>query len=295
MPIRCVCKNCQSIFYVRPFIIKNGRGIFCKKRCQYEWMSKNFVGDNNPNYNNKWTDEKKMALSISRTGSKNPQYGNVGEKCPNYGRKMSDKSKKLLSDFNKGKKLSDDIKHKISASLKGRVLSDEWREKISKTRKEKKIGYIHGTSKNPYCFKFYGKDGVRNRSLAYFDYKCIECGRSNDSNISKYGKSLSVHHVYYRKMSCCEGKEEFENCVKKVGNKLYIKEHNDVIIEHNINGDENKFAVLCSSCHTRTCNSNNRYKWILHYESKINNEYDGKSFLTKDEYKEYLKNKNINY
>jgi hypothetical protein len=150
--------------------------------------------------------------------------------------------------------------------------------------------YIHGESIQKYCYKFTGKNGVRERSIAFFNNKCIECGLTNDQNKQKYRKSLSVHHVYYRKMSCCESEEKYENGVRKIGNKILIKESNGDINDHEIIGRHEKFAVLCTRCHTKTT-SFNRLFWIQYFEEKINKIYNGKSFLTKEEYDLFLRNK----
>lgn len=229
MPIERICKQCGVVFYIKPFLLKRGgnRGTFCSNECRYKWMSDNFKGDNNPNYDNRWDYRKRQEFSQSRKGSNNPFFNH-----------------KLYNEV--------DIKGK------------------------------------PYCFKFYGNDGIRKRSLAFFGYTCVECGKTQKESLIDNKQSLSVHHVYYRKKSCCEESEKFEHGIKRIGNKLFIKDLHSDVIEHDIIGDVNKFVVLCSSCHGKTSRGN-RYKWILHYESKINNEYDGKSFLTKDEYKEYLK------
>ena len=36
----CKCKNCKKEFYVKPYAIKSGRGIFCCKKCQFIYKSK---------------------------------------------------------------------------------------------------------------------------------------------------------------------------------------------------------------------------------------------------------------
>jgi len=77
MPVDCKCLECGKEFKVKPYAIKRGRGKFCGKECQYKWMSKNNCGDKNPNYNNRWSDERKKEFSESRMGDKNPFYKGV--------------------------------------------------------------------------------------------------------------------------------------------------------------------------------------------------------------------------
>jgi len=38
--IKCICKNCEKVFYTRPSQIKAGRGIYCSQKCLYKWRTK---------------------------------------------------------------------------------------------------------------------------------------------------------------------------------------------------------------------------------------------------------------
>lgn len=87
-------------------------------------------------------------------------------------------------------------------------------------------------------------------------------------------------------MSCCENELEYESGVRKIDNKLWVKESNGNIHEHEIIGKPEKFAVLCKKCHSKTT-THNRYEWIKYYENLINTKYNGKSFLTKEEFLNY--------
>lgn len=46
MPIKRKCKKCNKEFYVKPSIVKKGRGVFCSKLCFYKWFSQNMRGKN---------------------------------------------------------------------------------------------------------------------------------------------------------------------------------------------------------------------------------------------------------
>lgn len=50
MPVEVVCKNCGRTFETYPAWIRRGRGKFCSKKCQSEWMSKYQRGENAPNW-----------------------------------------------------------------------------------------------------------------------------------------------------------------------------------------------------------------------------------------------------
>ena len=106
-----------------------------------------------------------------------------------------------------------------------------------------------GISFAPYCPKF--NNEFKTRVRAFFDNKCVLCGKTKEEN----GKNLSVHHVNYDKMVCC-------------------------------NENEPIFACLCVSCHTKTNHNRECLREII--EKKINEEYNGKSFYTKEEYARIL-------
>lgn len=55
-----------------------------------------------------------------------------------------------------------------------------------------------GSSFEPYCQKF--NPEFRERVRAFFDYRCVICGKSQEEN----GRKLMVHHVDYLKKACCD-------------------------------------------------------------------------------------------
>lgn len=229
-------------------------------------LSLSKTGKNNPNFN------KPMPLNVRLKISKTLTGKMIGDKNPNFGK---------VTPYN--------VRNKISLSTTGQKRTDITRKRLSLT----KIGnlnpaYIHGESKRRYCYVFFGRDGVRIRSLIFYNYKCEECGKTNEESLLEYGSSLAVHHVYYRKMACCKNELSYESGILKIGKMLYIKERDGSIHEHEIIGKPEKFVVLCKSCHGKTV-IKDRYKWIKHYEDIVNTKYDGKSFLTKEEYELFLK------
>jgi len=275
MKIMYKCIECNSNFKLLPSEIKkSGSGKFCSKNCQSKWYSKNNIGENNRLYK-KITCEcdicKQPFKILPSRIKRNNGHKFCSKKCQLQW--SSENSIGIKNSFF-GKHHSNETKNKISISN---------REKLSG---EKNPSYIHGERSRKYCYMFYGTNGVRIRSLIFYNYKCESCGKTNEQSLNEYKSSLEVHHVYYRKMSCCENELEYESGVRKIGDKLWIKERNGTINEHIIIGKPEKFVVLCKSCHSKTT-SNNRYEWIKHYENIINTKYDGKSFITKEEYLNY--------
>jgi len=73
------------------------------------------TGENNPNYGLKRSEETKLKISVSVSGSKNPMFGKFGADHPLHVRNLSEETKK-----------------KLSASLKGRVAWNKGKSKKSK-------------------------------------------------------------------------------------------------------------------------------------------------------------------
>ena len=98
-----------------------------------------------------------------------------------------------------------------------------------------------------YCPKFNNK--FKERVRAFFGYTCQKCG-----HIWQPGeRRLAVHHVNYRKDSCCN-----ENV-------------------------RSLFIPICSDgCHSET-NANREY-WEKHFTEIIDKEFAGKCYFTKEEW-----------
>jgi len=188
MPIECKCLECEKEFKVKPYIIKRGRGKFCCKKCQYAWMSKNNCGEKNPNYNNRWSEDRKKEFSESRMGENNPFYKGV----------VSEEHKLKLINIRAGKPLTDNQKLKLREFHLGLTASDETKYKMHLAHKgEKSNLWKGGISFLPYCDKF---DNHRKKSTRKFFGACICCG-----NIA-YIQELDVHHIDHDKEQGCNGK-----------------------------------------------------------------------------------------
>lgn len=96
-----------------------------------------------------------------------------------------------------------------------------------------------------YCKKFNSE--LKERVRLQFKNRCLLCGKTGDEN----GRSLPVHHVEYDKNAGCNDKK--------------------IIL-----------VPLCNSCHSKVHKNKEFYK--DHFTKIINDKYDSKCYLTKDEY-----------
>lgn len=119
-------------------------------------------------------------------------------------------------------------------------------EIVAKVSGENSCHWKGGLSFEPYCEKW--TESLRKRIRAFFDYKCLTCGKSTEDN----EQNLCCHHVHYNKQTCCDESVPM-------------------------------FAALCRSCHTKT--GNDRESWMYMISYIIQEVYDGKSYYTKEEWK----------
>jgi hypothetical protein len=95
------------------------------------------------------------------------------------------------------------------------------------------------------------------------------------------GRKHMGHHVFYVKQACCWYNDDGEYYTN-----LNAKEHpeNDYYIGYN----PNYFVLLCPKCHGKTNGSfENRKRWADFFRDMIDTKYDGKCFLTKDEFADF--------
>lgn len=88
------------------------------------------------------------------------------------------------------------------------------------------------------------------------------------------------HHVYYDKKSCCLKDLEgiyFSNLGISSNEKTF-----------EIIGDPDKFSPLHGNCHAKTTKNGEREFYARKIETLINEKFNGKSYFTEDEYKEFL-------
>lgn len=164
----------------------------------------------------------------------------------NRGHHHTEETKRVLANAHIGRHQTEEAKEKISKAHRGKMVSCETRAKMSiAQRGEKHPNWQGGLTEQSYCEKWTPE--LRERIRAFFEYRCIACGKSQVEN----KRLLPCHHVEYDKRACCsEG--------------------------------EWKFAALCSKCHGKTSHERDRWCDIL---SRIIDEiYAGKSYFTREEY-----------
>ena len=132
-----------------------------------------------------------------------------------------------------------EVKKKNSESAKKQWENKEFRESMSG---ENNSNWQGGVSFGQYCKKF--NYDLKERVRMFFGRRCLLCGALEGK------EKLSVHHVNYDKMMCC-------NDVKPL------------------------FAPLCRKCHGKTISKRKYYE--EYFTQKIIEEYGGKCFLTKEE------------
>jgi hypothetical protein len=216
------------------------------------------------------------------------------------GKILTEETKQKMSRVRRGKPHSKEHSENIGRALKGRVFTPEWREKLRQARLGKKATpetrkkmsesrsgennsffgrshsdetkryvsdyrikngiasgknnpmYINGSSYEPYCKKF--NPEFRRRVRSFFKDTCQMCGHVH----TRGEKNMTVHHVNFRKDSCCS---------------------TDVVP---------LFVTVCTgekgnrSCHAKT--NHDRDYWEICFTQLIRNKYDGKCYLTKEEY-----------
>lgn len=209
----------------------------------------------------KFTDAHRENLSKALKGRPSPTKGmkfgpetfrkrsiaNSGENNPMFGKEITDEHRAKLSLKSKGKPKSEEMRKKLSQTLTGRKHSVITIERMRETILG---GYWYGNVRYydgpQYCEKF--NKNLKERVRAFFGYCCLECGTPQN------GQSLHVHHVWYNKKACCDDTPR-------------------------------SLVPLCIGCHTETT-FGDRDEWSQHFQDMIDLYYDGKCWLTKEEYAE---------
>jgi hypothetical protein len=235
-----------------------------------EWRKKislRMSGENNPMFGKhlKHTEETKKKISLRMSGKNNPMFG----------KPRSEESKKKISLSSIGKSKSENHKKKISESQIGnknhrfgKHESDEVKfKKLDTTIGGIWFGAVTYPKPNNTCLLW---EDVNKRSHAFYENRCVICGKVHKSNVG--------HHVFYERQACCmitENGEYYTN--------LNAKDH--PLKDYYIGTNPNYFVILCTSCHGKTNGKfKNRKKWADYFKNLIDEQYGGKSFLTKEEY-----------
>ena len=278
--LETVCIQCKKTFFV--YRCNYHKAKFCSRDCYHAWRSKNMCGEKNPNYK-KYVRVEKVCKGCgevffiipsqdayrqfcsyqcylkSRVVLKKTQI------CPICGREFihkrarrnglycSNKCRGRLRErrvtrtclwcgkiFERRKSVAD----RDGMSFCSMLCWGKWKSKNLVGTKSP--GWQGGLSFAPYCLQF-NKDFKR-RVREFFKNVCVECGMTEKEN----GQKLSVHHVNYDKMMCC-------NDVKPL------------------------FVALCRG-HNTGANKDRKY-WEGHYTNIINEKHGGKCYFTKEEMK----------
>lgn len=212
---------------------------------------------------------------LDTSGKNNPMWGRThsqstrdkignaerGEKHHNYGKRLPKDTCKKISDGKKGdknpfygKKHTEESKRKIGDSVRGVLnhwstheISEEVRKKMSENHAdvsgENNPNWKGGLSFGIYCEKF--NNDLKERVREFFGRQCYVCGKTEEEN----GARLSIHHVNYDKMVCC----------------------NDI---------SPLFVPLCRGCHAKT--HGNRYEWENIFTMSLEYLTGGQCYETKE-------------
>lgn len=201
------------------------------------------------------SEEHRRKISEAKKGYRHTPEARAKMSDAQHGRPKTEGHKRKIAEALKGKTLLEESRQKISdahrgrvAWNKGRTLTEEHRRNIGESLKGKCSGpnsanWRGGISFEPYCVKF--NESFKERVREFFGRVCAECGGAEN------GERHHVHHVNYRKDSCCS----------------------EAVVP--------LFVPLCRSCHTKT-NFDREY-WESRFTALIAERYGGKCYLPKPE------------
>lgn len=196
-------------------------------------------------------------MSAAKTGKNNPMkrpevvIKRSGSNNHNYGKPLPEETKRKLSvalsgenNAAFGKPRSDETKRKIGAVHKGKTFPELYRTKLVEGGVG---GFWYGNVRYYDGPQYCEKwtESLRERVRAYFGNTCLLCGTPQN------GRKLVVHHVWYNKKTCCDDSPR-------------------------------SLVPLCQSCHAET-NFNREY-WSEYFQHIIDTYYDGKCWLSREEY-----------
>lgn len=218
--VKMKCSHCGKTYKVKKYRANTSK--FCSRKCQDEAYPKKI---------------KRVCINcgIEFFSPPNRVKDNRGKFC----------SKKCFDDYRKNRvKLKCEFCGKIFERTNGALKENRGRFCSSGCRYESMSGKNHpswkgGTSFEPYCPKFNNK--FKERVREFWGRKCGICGKSEEEDIRK----LSVHHVNYEKMVCC-------------------------------NNVAPLFITACLSCHWKT--NHNRNYWEEMLTNYIMIWFDGESY-----------------
>jgi len=205
-------------------------------------QSEAMKGKPGPNKGKKFSPESRAKMAAAQRGRKHSDETKRKIAAASTGRVKLGEERRKLSEARVGKPLSAETCAKLSAAKKGKPKSAEWRAKLGNAKRgERNPAWLGGVSFEPYCVKF--NKEFKERVREFFGRQCVECGAPEN------GVRLCVHHVNFRKDSCCA------------------------------EGVVPLFVPLCPSCHAKT--NYNRDYWEIRFTALINEQHGGRCYLPK--------------
>ncbi len=211
--IERTCQTCGKKFDVVPAVIKNGKGKYCSREC----FDKGQRGENN----SRWNSIERTCQTCEETfltKLSNIKYGG-GKYCSFecYNQSQIKKIERTCQVCGKGFTSTPSTIKKGG----GKYCSYECKDKGQ--RGENSPTWKGGISFEPYCPKF--NNEFKERVRDFWGRRCGICGEKEN------GRKLSVHHVNYNKMVCCDDTPPLfiptcEVCHGKTNHRREAWEHN---------------------------------------------------------------------
>ena len=201
-------KGYKSPFKGKTFEQLFGKIIADKLKTNLSFNASKKIGYLNPNFGNH-----KLA------GKNNPMFGKKGKESPSY---IDGRKNRKYFCIDCGCPIS-----VISGFYgKGRCKSCSKKE-LYKNYPELNPLYVHGNSKSLYPSEF--NKELKNKIKKRDKFICQHCGKTEEENVKKTKKCLTVHHIDYNKNNC----------------------------------NENNLITLCANCHIKT--NTNRDYWYAYF------------------------------
>lgn len=269
--IKILCSFCKKDIYRCPSLIRLNNN-YCNRTCQHEHMKILMKGENNNNYNNRWSNEQKIKMGNTRKkliaeGKIIPWQKGLTKQTDERLMKVSERVKEL---------------HKIKENygMNGKSHSEETKKLMSINHRTKR-GYIPGALGKHWTNTEEFKRKLSERKIASGSFKL-------EKNPSwKGGISFEPYTVEFNKILKKKIKNRDNKCMLCNTNIEILKELHRIIMIHHVDYDKKNnlpqnLIVLCNKCHSTT--NFNREQWISFFHSLLNKEYgyeykDGKIVL----------------
>lgn len=218
--IKIRCAYCDKENEVHPSRLKNKKDYFCNMDCYYKSLPKKLV---------------KNCVYCGEEFLTQPSVDRIF--CNDICQQKANKDKKIERICKHCGKTFLAYKHAVNKGF-GIYCDNECMYKGQSG--EGASSWRGGVSFEPYCYKFNEK--LKERVRNFWNRECAICAKTEKEN----GRKMSVHHVNYNKMSCCDGTPPL-------------------------------FIPVCQSCHAKTNLNRNWWEHIL--TEYIMVWYDGESYL----------------